>query len=1227
MKPFDLLHTPLNGTHLIEASAGTGKTYTIEALFLRLLLERRLSIDQILVVTFTKAATEELKDRIRRKIVAAIDAFDRSSHEDLFIRSLVAGYDHPELGKQILNAALFDFDQASIFTIHGFCQRLLIENAFETGCLFDTELVSNQRGWVREVSEDFWRSQFYHLPEEFIAYSTPIVKGPMFFARLFGKVNTPDTKITPEQEEPELTHLQPYRDQLKTVRGIWRTDKDDIITRLKDPALSGTTYGGTKAKRASPGTPRKDVSPRDLKTLALAEAMDIFVDSRSTGFPIFDGFKKLCLSTVEKAVRKNQVAPDHPIFRESEMLLELGKNLTNEMADYLLYLKYSFFTYATSELSIRKKAENIQFFDDLLLRVKQALSSGKGSGIAAGIRQKYKSALIDEFQDTDPIQNDIFTRIFSTDDSPLFLIGDPKQAIYSFRGADIFSYIRAAKAVDQGHTLIENWRSSPDLMIALNTVFSNVSQPFVFDEIDFSPAKPGRSDSHIHSQMDVDTHPFQIWFVDAQDGKPVNKADATTEIADAVAGEILHLISPPEAIGDSAAPGFYRAADIAVLVRTNRQSRIINAALSARRIPAVLCNAGNIFDSREAEEMERILFSIAEPGNGRLFRTAMATDIFGISATELDILQEEPAWWTSRMANFSSYSQIWNEKGFIRMFRLLMAKEGIRQRVLVLPAGERRMTNILQLVELLHQVSSDNQLEAAGLVKWLSEQRENRNDDSLDSEEYQLRLERDEQAVKIVTIHKSKGLEYSVVFCPFAWEGAQRNDKEISFHDPDDNNRLTLDLSPEKNGRHLALARKEELAENLRLLYVALTRARERCYLVWGHIRSADASGLSYLLPDIVASKDRTGNPDPVGNRGNGTADPRLQGVRRLIEASGDRIRVSALPSNGAAVHDKFTTRRDHLGQLVCRNYSGKAGTPWRINSYSSLVAGHFAAGEYPDHDGREMLFESSLDINDVSVQAEPSDDPLEREIFVFPGGAKAGIFFHDLLEHIDFTDSDSERVRDLLTTTLSAYGFEDKWSTTIQTMIQKVLATPLAKDKPRLVLSAIENKDRINEMEFYFPLKPFNPSVLRQLFLEHHCADIPADFPDRLGKLTFSPAGGFMKGYVDLIFLFEDKYYLLDWKSNILGSNVNDYSGERLMDVMTGELYILQYHVYTLALHQYLRVSKPDYAYARDFGGVIYMFIRGVDPALGPDFGIYADCPNPDLIDAMGSRMIPGYA
>jgi exodeoxyribonuclease V beta subunit len=1212
LKPLDLANTPLEGINLIEASAGTGKTYTIEGLFLRLILERQLQVDQILVVTFTKAATEELKDRIRTKLLQAEKAFTNNESTDSLLKVLLKRIQNPRPAIALLHDALVNFDRAPIFTIHGFCAKILFEHAFETSNLFDTELVSDPSEWEREVAEDFWRRHVYDAPLECISYLIRTLKGPSSFQQLLSKIGAADMNIVPQVDRPDLNSLAAFRRVYDRIRKQWFHARPAVKEALRDPSLSGTQYGSLKALQKS-----ESFTKRDLTILSLVKDMDQYVAPNNTGFPLFKNFEKFTAQKLKTSARKGQTPPSHDFFNLCDDLYGCAAELEAELQQYLVYLKSRLLAIGPTELRTQKSQKNIQFFDDLLILVQKALVSKKGNPLANAVRQKYRAALVDEFQDTDSVQYEIFSRLFSDPSSLLFMIGDPKQAIYSFRGADIFSYLKAARDAQAKFTLTENWRSEPHLITAVNTLFSNLKRPFLFEDISFEPTRAGKNHT---GPFEKGIPPMTIWYLDSRlysdKEKPVTKTTATRLLAEAVAEEIVRIVN---AKSDSWQPG-----DIAVLVRTNRQARLIKTCLSAKGLPSVLYSTGNIFDSREAMEIEKILLSISAPNNPGLLKAALAMDMMGARGEDLLSTDLNVDQWEDQLIRFREYTQLWQRRGFMHMYRTFLNQEGIRQRLLSYTDGERRLTNVLHLAEIIHQEATLRNLGISGVIKWLAEQRDAK---SPRLEEHQLRLESDAHAVNIVTIHKSKGLEYPVVFCPYGWEGSFVKDPDIIFHKPDssaDDQHLTMDLGSDAHDANLIYAQNELLAENIRLLYVALTRAKSKCYLAWGRINTAESSALAYLLHTQTGPQVDRQSADMVAEvkrQVNAKSDAdRLADLSVLAKRSNGSIEVVSLPEPSDR---HFLAQPAVTEKLHCRHFSGSIDDRFRVSSYSALVSRQTADIDLPDRDALgELVRHLAYASDDVNLQESTAFD----NILAFPKGSQAGNFFHSIFEHLDYTADPSIVANETIQNALQAYGFDSAWHNVVANTITNVLHVSLTPELPELTLSAIDFDQRINEMEFYFPLKTIQPSTLQNVFKHHGHDQDGTSFPVQMEKLIFNPVGGFLKGYIDLVFQYQGRIFLVDWKSNYLGPTIDSYRRDELGDIMSAHFYILQYHLYVLALCQYLRLKNSAFRYEDGFGGASYIFIRGIDRRRSPEFGIYFDRPKKTLINALGKSLIPDF-
>lgn len=1212
MKEFDISRISLEGTHLVEANAGTGKTYALSGIFLRLLLERDLSPGEILVVTYTRAATQELRDRIRKVIRQALDYLSGKPDVDSFIERVVNGQQDPARSLDTLTRALRDLDEAAIFTIHGFCQRLLQENAFETGSLFDVELTTREQELDQEIVEDFWRTHIYTAEPEFVHYLISKKWSTEYLLRVLGPgLKHPEIHVIPLMKSPRLRTLGQYRKTLDLLRKMWPDARDDVRAMLMDPGISGTVYGVTTTKGGRP-------SPRELKIDAVVAAMNQFLNALHPLFPPISGIEKLSSGKLAASMKKGFPPLEHELFDCCERLWEQKDALTGEMDETLTSLKGRFFHYILKERAKRKTLKNIRAYQDLLMDSLSALKQRGKERFINAARFNYRAALIDEFQDTDPVQYRIFDTLFGRGRVPLFYIGDPKQAIYGFRGADVVTYMKAADAVPDASTLRMNWRSEPDLVRAVNTLFSGIERPFVYQEIGYAPSTAAEKKTPRTLRIEGGAGPpLRICLLHHPEGEdpavPLAKKKAWPSILKFVAGEVAQLVDLGRTgkafLGDE--PLSER--DIAVLVRTNREARLVQDALRQVNIPSVLYNAGDIFETREAREMGMILQAIVEPRQEGQIKAAFATDMLGMSGEEIQALSEQEDAWEQRIFDFREYQGIWEEQGFVPMFRQFLTREKVRVHLLAFPDGERRLTNILHLGEMLHRAVLEERLGLNGLVTWLFRRIE---DPSQGRDEQLLRLETDEEAVKIVTIHKSKGLEYPVVFCPSLWDGGWGTGNEVIYHDPDNDLQLTMDLGSKEKENHAAIAREELLAENLRLLYVALTRAQQRCYVVWGRIKNAETSALAYVLHGRHCVDEQRA-VDRARKALESRPWERIEDdLSRVEENSRGAIGVERLQTTKWPLSTKPSPQ---VSALCGRFFETQIPTDWKISSFSSLSSGQKLDADIPDYDSpslREPFEEGEMDETEIA--------PVTG-IFAFPKGARAGTCLHDILEHLEFTEEGEHAARHLITEKLRGYGFEDKWADTIYAMVQKVLSASLDPADPELKLRKIGAKDRLHELEFVFPLRRITPDVLKTIFGAHTGTNLDKGVPERIGRLHFSPVRGFLKGFMDLVFHWGGKFYLVDWKSNFLGHRIEDYGPDGLRQAMGEGNYYLQYHLYTLALDQYLRMRLPGYRYRykESFGGIFYLFLRGVDPGRGEDFGIFRDRPSPERVNAMREALI----
>ncbi len=835
------------------------------------------------------------------------------------------------------------------------------------------------------------------------------------------------------------------------------------------------------------------------------------------------------------------------------------------------------------------------------------MTSGSGRKmLIQAVRDQYEACLIDEFQDTDPAQYRIFATLFARARSrfggcrPFFMIGDPKQAIYGFRGGDIFAYLTASQESDQQFTLDRNFRSSPLLVQAVNDLFAADPHPFVFKQIPFY--RVGTPDSAVHGIED-DTGPvapLQFDFLPRVTLEPDSSEYMTKEAArrlipDIVAKAVLcDMTAGYTRVDRHGVKASIDFKDMAVLVRTNLEAKDIQAALSNAMIPCYLSKTGSVFDAPQAMELHDLLWAVFRPDHPGFVKAALNASVFGFNPDDLAGLSQTEIWqWQDR---FRHWKHLWESRGFIAMIQdLLHCPEGLLD-----PASEmddRGLTNFYHLVELISQTALNRHLSLFYLLKWYQAQLFV---DTREETEDELRLESDRNAVAIVTIHKSKGLEYPVVYLPYLWSGSRpKTGEPVLFHDPDNHFRLCQDLrgqgyqGPDTQGmdRSADQHRTEDFAEQRRLLYVAVTRASALCRIVWAGIRGVAESALGRLI-----------HP-----QGCDTDDSMIRNLNALA-GKGNHIQVNLLDLAGPV--PALSGTNEMLPPLSARSLARPVQPLFQVTSFSTLVKGHpdkatesdLSGGSRDEWVARDMSMDSDADM------ALTTSDRERREIRLqgFPKGAGAGDFFHAVLEHMDF-QWDTAAVSACVSEYLHRFGFSgDRFSGPVTAAVQEVVTTPLSAGGSTFCLNEIALSDRMTEAEFFFDGTRGNGFHPGDLFAK---TTRWKSYARTLQELSPNRLSGFIKGFIDLVVRYRGKYYLVDYKSNFLGDFYEDYHVSVMASAMESNHYVLQYHIYTRALHRYLSWRMKQYDPEADFGGVLYLFIRGMHPD-HPGAGVFFDRP-----------------
>ena len=1176
----------LNGNRLIEASAGTGKTYTIANLYLRLVLghgdsdtgfPEPLSADRILVVTFTDAATAELRDRIRAKIHDARLSFIEGSSSDPTINELIQSLDRHDERIALLQAAERQMDEAAVFTIHGFCQRMLKQHAFESGTLFSSELITDETSLLQQTTADFWRQHFYQLDKPMAMIARSVWKTP---AELLSSIRSwlgqANLEVVRGQLPRSMDALQKqYIEPINRIKSLWKEQQQAIEDLLLNAKLK-----------------------KNSKALSRLDEMDWFIHSDNLHLSLSGkaSWEVYSNARLEADTTRAGTVPGHEVFDLIDLLVEQPLSIKDAWANMI---REQALTEVRQRLKALKQRQHQMSFDDLLGNLAKALAKDDSGMLAKAIRDQFPIAMIDEFQDTDPLQYQIFSTIYgnaANDSAGLFMIGDPKQAIYAFRGADIFTYMQARQQVDDHYTLGTNWRSTRSMVACTNAMFEQVEDPFLFADIPFLPvnASPRADDSRLLLEGNP-VPALQFWHL-TRDKPVVSKGDYEQAMTKATANQINQLLTDADmrhcVIEKNGQTQPLQAGDIAVLVRTGRQGQMIREALAQQNIASVyLSNRESVFACQEAIDLQRLLTACLSPTDERSLRAALATPLMALSAHTLDQLNLDEDLWEDRVNEFTGYREIWDRFGVLPMLRQLIHNNQIAERLLSDNDGERRLTDLLHLGELLASASQEQETPHA-LLRWLSEHCQNPDSNA---DEQQLHLESEQNLVKIVTIHKSKGLEYNVCFLPFACDS--RDAEQPVYHLPEQQGKILLDLSGNEDA--LSLADHERLAEDLRLMYVALTRAVHCCYVGVAPVRKGNAG------KSAKTDLHKTAFGKLLSKGSDITAEDLRQKLETLAEAF-DAITVSAPPLEPRPDYQPPEENTETLGY---REFTGIIQKDWWVTSYSALSRS--THGSQPKRAVPSSDEQAGIDL-EVQQQSEVLSELVadDYSIFSFPKGARPGTFMHTLFEKLTPEKATPEQMPVFIQEQLRQEGLGEEWCNGLVDMLNNCLDAPL--DGQSMTLRQLPESSRKVEMEFYLPLSFLSASTLNKLLKQHD------PLASQARELSFSTIQGMLKGFIDLVFEYQGRWYVLDYKSNWLGESHSHYSRDNMEQAMIEHRYDLQYLLYSLALHRLLKSRIPDYDYDRHFGGAIYLFLRGVQSGDDERHGIYDTRPTKQLIEAM---------
>lgn len=1225
------LTLPFTGLNVIEASAGTGKTFTLAAQYVRIVLGHMASTttlqngllpSQILVMTFTDAATAELRSRIRERLAGAalffkqLQSKDEAVSEqkpDSFLIELSQSIDENQyqLAADRLEIAAQWMDDAAIYTIHSWSSRMLKEHAFDSGALFQQSHAQDAEQMKLRAVQDYWRQFFYPLDSNQSKVILAIVSDPEDLLKQLKPYwsvvdKNPNASLEQGQSPEQNSHLMSQWEQdFKIQKAIIEQYLTENLKQLLQTKANQKQLKGFSVSNIVSRLRDVDLWLKDRNSKMTSKMLGYFAN----------------LNNLDELKEYQQLwlAFDH-----SATLLDQKPNVKESLLQHAALHVHNLYE--------QEKKRHAQFdFNDLLKELYKALQN-PDARLAKAIAKQYPIALVDEFQDTDPWQYGSLQKIYAPhltleDNSQepvlpleaevsadskesqnnsaisaqgLIMIGDPKQAIYSFRGADINTYLLARSHANKVYTLGFNYRSNESLVKAVNTIFSQAAKP-PFGEIAFNEVQAHHQNPN-NLALTWNQKPrsaLSIWHLKHK--KAIPRADTLAkQLADISASHITELLNNQTVT----------AGDVAILVRTSKQASIMRAALAKRAIRSVyLSEKDSVFDSTEAYDLWRILRAVANPQNLSWVKAALATQLWGLSWQQLEFYIHNEKAWDEILERFIEWQVRWKKQGVLAMIHAWLHEQNISQRLrtqvnAVEEGNERVISNVLHLAELLQNASMHLQSESA-LVRYLENQIQ---DPKASGDSALLRLESDENLVKVITMHKSKGLEYPYVYLPF------------------------VSLYRKPNSKATDEEIKAELYENIRLLYVSLTRAK---------------TALMMTITEVGQEFNVNGNDSPfkmnalsylLGRQGNGDLAENLQSW-----SNSEYISIEAPPAITNIVYLEPINNEKNTKAALINNRTHDAR--WWTASFSAISKGVAA---YNDsslmHDPLkiERLEESQLE--NAAIQNEfVSDKPLEpTQAIVNPynhlkGGADFGTLLHDLLEwqtHQDWIlakvpeaflslekdqlNSDNTELEGVklvdnylewlahLEKKLSSNNIDLKELPTINKWLYQVLIASFNVTTTKsLQLGLLTRRQVWPEMAFTFPIKKLNAQRIDTWVSNfiHPKQNRPA--------LNYLPLEGMMTGFMDLVLLHDNQYFILDYKSNKL----KDYSNESLTEAVLHHRYEVQYTLYILALHRLLKARLKDYQYEQHVGGAIYLFLRGINETTQ---GLYFNKPSFELINAL---------
>jgi exodeoxyribonuclease V beta subunit len=1107
MKKFDVCNIEIQGKNLIEASAGTGKTYSIALLILRLLLEKSIGIENMLIVTFTNAAVAELDIRIRKSIqqaysIARNKSVDNDKNSDLeqIVKKTISLIGQQKTAELLKNAILF-IDELSIYTIHSFCQATLTDNAFESGILFNSDIIEDQTEIIEKETQRYWRTKVTVLDKNILNVLIEKKFAPGLIEKVFSEVNS----------GKKLKIKNSY--QLRELKEIF--EKNDQELKSKETVLKKKIHSDWN----------------NIKEIKLASNTRIYKAIQKNSE---DDFYKQLLEGIKNEIKAVNIFQ----FLNGEEFIIAQKEFDVLKTDILSIVLNDAVLKISDEVELIKNRNKVLSFNDMIAKLYDALVVKDNPVLIRKLNSNYKAVFIDEFQDTDSYQYRIFRKAFGEfSQAILFFIGDPKQSIYGWRGADLNMYGEAKKNIESGRffNMETNFRSTPQLLQSINTFFKPdqvSSNTFDNQEFVYYDVKAGNNELGDLIKTQASSHPFEIITGQARTGK-WNKKDQMQ----AAAGEIAEMLNTHKILKNGKAEKL-KPNDIGVLFRKNDEARNFKELLTNLKIPAVIVDDTKIIETKESADLYYLIYGILNISESNISR-ALLSSFTGYSPIQIKHLNIE-----KHIDIFFELQKTWKSSGIFSMIFDFLNKYNVRNHLIFSDDlnGERVYTNLMQLAQILNEKEVYDRLTPDRLLDWFQKARQGEKSFN----KYEQQLETDEDSVQIVTVHKSKGLAYNIVVLPYfnLQVNTERKEKSPYIEYREGSSRL---ISFYWDDDEKAFKLNQETEENRRLLYVAITRAVYKCIINY-------SKGSKGILPAYLEN---------------------------IGEANDDFNFRNALTPESII---NFQTK-DITGFIPLKFASG-IDQSWQVTSFSGLNY----IGEIS-----KIFADQQIEISDL------------YDKFIFNDlkkGAQTGLIIHEILERLNFENSGQWKKQ--VESVLKKYLGEpqEKQLDLYMNMLSNILNTEI--HPAGFSLSSVSSHKKLSELEFYFSFDKFKSENINSLI------------PDL--NLTYTDIRGVMHGFIDLVFEHNGMYYIVDWKTNHLGSDIHNYMPEKLEVSIRENNYHLQYTIYVIALKRYLEKKLKDFSYSDHFGGIFYLYIRGM--RAGKNSGIFFTKPDELFVQSLEKMM-----